>query len=45
MVKFNGWEVRNISEVGEEVEIIINGNLFDGRQFEGYDQIKIIHPP
>jgi len=44
MVKFARSAVQSILEVGEEVKIIISGQLIDGRTFEGSDTIRVISP-
>lgn len=44
MVKFNADEVKEIVEVGDEVDIIIKGELTTGELFEGTDTIKVIEP-
>jgi len=45
MVKFNRAAVQAILQVGDQVEITINGKLTDGRLFEGKDTIQVILPP
>lgn len=42
MVKFNRSAVQAIFEVEDKVEIIITGELIDGRQLEGSDIIRVI---
>ena len=42
MVKFNRSAIQNILEVGDEVEITITGELYDGTPFEGSDTIRVI---
>lgn len=42
MVKFDRQDVIDILEVGDSVEIIISGKLFDETQFEGTDYIRVI---
>ena len=42
MVKFDQSAVQSILETGEEVEIVITGELIDGRLFQGSDIIKVI---
>lgn len=42
MVKFDRSAVREIIEVGDEVEITITGELTDGTHFEGSDTIRVI---
>ena len=42
MVKFDRYEVQSILEIGEEIEILITGEFFDGRMFEGFDIIRTI---
>ena len=42
MVKFNQSAVQSILEIGDEVEIIITGQLTDGRLFRGSDAIQVI---
>ena len=42
MIKFNQSVVQSILETGEEVEIVITGELIDGRLFQDSDIIKVI---
>jgi len=42
MVKFNRTEVQGILHIGDNVEIVISGKLYDCRLFEGKDIIKVI---
>jgi hypothetical protein len=42
MVKFNRSAVQDILEVGEDVEIMVTGDLSDGKIFEGRDIIRVI---
>jgi hypothetical protein len=42
MVKFDRSNVQEILEVGEEVEIIVAGELTDGTPFEGTDTVRVI---
>jgi len=41
MVKFDRAAVQAILQVGDNVEITVNGSLTDGRQFEGKDIIRV----
>ncbi len=41
MVKFDRQDVIDILEVGDNVEIIVSGKLFDETRFEGIDYIKV----
>ena len=45
MVKFNRAAVQAVLQVGDQVEITINGKLTDGSLFEGKDTIQVILPP
>ncbi|GAI04166.1 unnamed protein product, partial [marine sediment metagenome] len=42
MVKFDRTSVQELLEVGDEVEIVITGELTDGTSFEGTDTIRVI---
>jgi len=42
MVKFDRTSVQEIVEVGDEVDIVITGELTDGTSFEGTDIIRVI---
>jgi len=42
MVKFEREDVLYLLNQGENVEVIISGNLYDGTHFEGRDSIKVI---
>ena len=42
MVKFDRASIQDILDVGDEVEIIITGELADGTSFEGKDTIRVI---
>lgn len=42
MVKFNRTEVQGILHIGDNVEIVISGKLYDESPFEGKDIIKVI---
>jgi murein DD-endopeptidase MepM/ murein hydrolase activator NlpD len=42
MVKFNRKDVIDILELGDNVEIIVSGELKNGTKFEGVDYIKVI---
>ena len=41
MVKFDRAAVQAILQVGDNVEITVNGSLLDSRQFEGKDSIRV----
>jgi len=43
MVKFDRQAVKALLEPGENVEISISGELFNGMEFEGTDTIRVIH--
>jgi len=45
MVKFSGSSVQEILGNGDEVELTLSGNLYDGRQLNGKDRIKVICSP
>ena len=42
MVKFDRNSVQEMLEVGDEVEIVITGELTDGTSFKGTDTIRVI---
>jgi hypothetical protein len=42
LVKFNRAEVNNLLSAGDDVEIMISGNLADGRFFKGTDTIRVL---
>lgn len=42
MIKFDRHEVQSILEIGEEIQILITGEFFDGGTFEGFDLIRTI---
>lgn len=44
MVKFERSSVKNILEPGENVEIVVSGQLNDGVKFIGIDTIRVINP-
>ena len=44
VVKFDRSSVNNILELGENVEIVVAGQLNDGTKFIGIDTIRVINP-
>jgi hypothetical protein len=42
MVKFNRALVQAELDIGDEIEIVISGQLYDGRLFTGVDTIRVI---
>jgi len=41
MVKFNLADVQELLSLGNDVEIMVSGQVTDGTQFEGYDTVRV----
>jgi hypothetical protein len=42
MVKFNRSEVQQLLSIGDSVPLTINGKLYDGTEFAGTDEVRVI---